>query len=150
MQPPSLCEDVLQAKSQYGCCPICWIVIDPQNFRLMINYLKDLYWGRGWTPVGDNTGLGALLALVDSTGEPSQWGVYIPKTNQFVVSSTQPHKVSMYDSNSGAFSGYVLYSNPSSSRVDINDLELTNLIRGWLAILINPCSLLYGPPYIGE
>ncbi len=149
IQPPSLCESVLQAKSQYGCCPICWIVIDPVNFRIMINYLKDLYWGRGWQPAGDNTGLAMLLAAVDTTEGAEQWGIYIPKTNQFVISNTAPQKVPTYDTGTGVFSGYTLYSDPNSQRVNINDLELTNLIRNWLQIPINPCSLLYGPPFTG-
>lgn len=141
MQPPSLCENVLKDKAKYGCCPVCWVVIDPENFTIMVNYLRDLYWNRGWRPTSnDNTGLTQLITAKDSIGAGPKWGVFFPKTNQFIVSNTTPSKITLVNPVNNEFMGYGLNTTPVNGRIQMGEDYLIDQIRIGLQ-LINPCDL---------
>jgi hypothetical protein len=148
VQPPSLCSDILALRNQYGCCPICWIVIDPTNFKLMINYLRDIHWGRGWRPFeNDPTGLTQLINSIDTTNNTPTWGIYFPKTNQFLISSSKPQTTKMFGNTNGEYMGIFLSATPVSGRIQIGERALTEEIHNWLEMDPNPCSVGYSIPY---
>lgn len=143
VDPPELCADILELKNNYGCCPICWIVIDPQNMTLLVNYLRSIYFGRGWTPVGDNTGLGMFLTSVDTSnvdenGTLKNWGIYIPKSKQFVISSTEPIKSPLYKDDGTLVSYIIEGAVVNNGRINISNEELHSMILTHLEA--NPCS----------
>jgi hypothetical protein len=110
---------------------------------LLVNYLRSIYFGRGWTPVGDNTGLGMFLTSVDTSnvdenGTLKNWGIYIPKSKQFVISSTEPIKSPLYKDD-GTLVSYIIEGTVvNNGRINISNEELHSNILTHLEA--NPCS----------
>ena len=136
VQPASLCSSVLANKSQFGCCPICWIVIDPNNFTLFINYLQNIYWQRQMILL-PATPLGKMLAAYNLYGS-NTWAIFSSSTHEIKIYNGKPSIVQIFDSSSGLPKAWGIESS-SVETITIDQLEYLALTT-WSNIPLNPCN----------